>query len=180
MEGKVLEIRHSIPSGLQSLLADLNFLSQIKRNQKPCVSNRVIVDGDTWFGAFYRFMKGENKSNVISKVEQIFSQTMDAIDAHKDSDHIKIIINYAASARDGVANLKETYGEHPDILARINVQLDNIDLQLDRFRHLIKGYKKEVEDEPFPGLNSESIDLMDSSMGEGKKFRRARLKRSQN
>ena len=175
MEETSLEVRHSIPSGLQTLLADLNFLSQIKRNQKPCVGNRVIVDGDTWYGAFYRFIKGENKVNVISKVEQIFNQTMDAIETHKDSDHIKIIINYAALARDGVANLKETYGDYPEILSRISVQLDNIDLQLNRFRNFIKGYKKE---ESFPGLNTESVDLTDSNESKFR-IRKGKIKRTE-
>lgn len=191
MEDSQLESRHSIPSGLQMLLTDLDFLGQIKRNQKPCVGNRVIVDADTWFGALYRLLKGENKANVVSKVEQTFNQTVDAIKTHEGTDHIKIIINYAARARDGVVNLKETYGSHPEILARLNVQLDLIELQLNRFRHLIKGYQLEqnhillnekkdkiqIKEEDFPGLNSNGVDLSGSPSGDKMKIRKNRIKK---
>ena len=163
-----LEIRHSIPTALQILLTDLNFLGQIKRNKKPCISGRVIVDADTWTGAFYRFCKGENRMNAVAKIEQIFNQTVDAIEAHKHTNHINIIINYASIARDGVSNLKETYQDDPDMKARLDVQLDNIDLQLERFRHLIKGYNdgkanKSDSSKDFPGLNSSNSSDLSSS-----------------
>ena len=60
--------KNSIPVSLQSLMADLDFLSQIKRNMKPCCNDRVLVDSDSWSGAFYRFFKGESRINVITKV----------------------------------------------------------------------------------------------------------------
>ena len=58
-----LETRHSIPSSLQMLLTDLDFLGQISRNIKPCCGPRVLVDANSWSGAFYRFFKGENRTN---------------------------------------------------------------------------------------------------------------------
>ena len=177
-----LEIRHSIPTGLQILLSDLDFLGQVKRNTKPCTNDRVIVDANSWSGAFYRFFKGENRTNVVSKIEQIVSQTVDAIEAHKNSDHIKIIINYFANARNGVYSLlTTTYKDDPDIKAKLSVQIDIMDLQLDRFRHLIKGYRREEvspsEKEDFPGLNSNEIDLTDNSPPDNKiKIKRSRVK----
>ena len=100
----------------------------------------MIVDGDTWVGAFYRAWKGENRINTITKIEQIVNQTVDAIDSHKNTDYIEIIINYFSYARNGVDSLSCTYQNDPDMKARINVQLKNIDLQLNQYRHLIKGY----------------------------------------
>ena len=201
MESK-LETRHAIPTSLQILLSDLDFLSQIKRNTKPC-SDRVLVDATSWTGAFYRFFKGENRSNVISKIEQIINQTVDAIETHKNTDHIKIIVNYLSNAKDGISSLITTYKDDPDVKARVNVILDIIDLQLARFRHLIKGFRPEepvnknqikdqIKDEEFPGLNShipkpppppnvstqESADIFDSSADEKRKLRKHRLRKS--
>lgn len=192
MEESQLEIRHAIPTGLQILLSDLDFLSQIKRNTKPCFSERVLVDSTSWSGALYRFCKGENKTNVISKIEQIVNQTVDAIEAHKNTDHIKIIINYFSNAREGISSLLTVYDDFPDTKARINVVIDIIDLQLDRFRSLIKGYRNEegvkknieieLEKEEFPGLNTDDssvVNLFDSSTdSEKRKTRRAKIKKS--
>ena len=203
-----LEKRHAIPTGLQILLSELNFLSQIKRNTKPCCTDHVLVDSTSWSGAFYRFYKGENRNNSISKIEQIVSQTIDAIETHKNTDHIKIIINYFSDAREGVNSLLTVYSDDPDIKARIKVQLDIIDLQLDRFRHLIKGFRKEEDsvaernvdknfeksteknvdknvdkyDESFPGLNTANTNTAAIDLfdpdSEKKRQRKNRIKQS--
>ncbi len=130
----------SIPTGLQILLRDLDFLGQIARGQKACITNRVIVDGSTWSGAFYRAWKGENRINTITKIEQIVNRTVDAIYSHKQTDYLGIIINAFSYARNGIDALSSTYQDDPDMKARINVQLQNIDLQLNQYRHLIRGY----------------------------------------
>ena len=192
MDDRKLETRHSIPTGLQILLSDLDFLSQIKRNTKPCYSERVLVDSSSWSGALYRFIKGENRINVVSKIEQIINQTVDAIEAHKNSDHIKIIINYLSDSREGINSLLFVYQNDPDIKARVKVQIDIIDLQLDRFRHLIKGYHSEdskqdskqelkqeesKQEDDFPGMNT--INLCDPTIDDEKrKLRKQRLKQT--
>jgi hypothetical protein len=195
-----LEHKHSIPTSLQILLSELDFLGQIKRNTKPCISGRVLVESDSFTGALYRFLKGENRNNIIAKVEQVFSQTVDAIEANKNTEHIKIIINYSAKARDGVSSLMDTYSNDPDFKAKLKVQIDNIDLQLNRFRNLIKGNSSESDQEKkydlntevenldsqesfIPGLNGrvEGINLLnsnDSNEISKRKIRKDRIKRS--
>lgn len=174
MEDK-LETRHSVPTGLQILLSDLDFLSQIKRNTKPCCSERVLVDSASWSGALYRFYKGENRNQDISIIERIVNQTVDAIEEHKNNDHIRIIVKYLSEAREGISSLLTVYAEDPNIKARVNVQISIIDKQLDRFKHLIKGYRNEEpaqeecvqnEEEDFPGLNTDNTqtpDLFDTN-----------------
>lgn len=204
------EVSNSIPIGLQTLLSDLNFLSQIRRDTKPCCNDRILVDASSWAGSFYRFIKGENRNNVVSQVEKIVAHTIDAIDRYQNTDHIKIIVNYFSDAREGIAALLIVYSTDPNITAKIRVQIDLIDIQLKRFRNLIKGYaeNKHVEpvearpevkedkievkqekpieikmteeplEEKFPGLSLENntIDLLDSSETEKKKFRRNKIK----
>ena len=50
--------KNSIPNSLQVQLADLDFLSQIERNMKPCCNDRVLVNSESWSGALYRFKIG--------------------------------------------------------------------------------------------------------------------------
>ena len=183
--------KNSIPVSLQSLMADLDFLSQIKRNMKPCCNDRVLVDAESWTGAFYRFFKGESRLNVITKVEQIVHNAIEAIENEKYQEHLGLTINSLYNALSGIENLSYTYEKDPNMKARINVQIKNINIQLDRFRYLIKGchekpvVKKEYKDviinipEDTPVSKSDSmpstIDLLDSSSLE---FDKKKLKRN--
>jgi len=133
--------KNSIPLSLQNLLADLDFLSQIQRNMKPCCNDRVLVDADSWSGAFYRFFKGESRLNVISKVEQIVNNAVEAIENQKYNEHLSLTINALYNASTGISNLAYTYENDPNMKARINVQMKNINIQLDRYRSLIKGFR---------------------------------------
>jgi hypothetical protein len=133
--------KNPIPGSLQILLADLDFLSQIGRKMKPCCDNRVLVDAESWSGALYRLYKGENRLGVITKVEQIINSAVEAIENQKYSEHLSLTINSLYNSYHGLNNLLNTYESDPNMKARINVQLKNIDIQLERYRHLIKGFR---------------------------------------
>lgn len=135
--------KNSIPTSLQIILADMNFISQIQRNMKPCCNDRVLVDADSWSGAFYRFFKGESRLGVITKVEQIVNSAIEAIENQKYNEHISLTVNALNSSLSGIENLLFTYQNDPNMKARLNVQIENINIQLNRFRHLIKGYRPE-------------------------------------
>ena len=89
----IYNLKNPIPNTLQTVLQDLNFLSQIKRGYKPCITDRVIVSADSWSGAFYRFFKGENRIKVVAKVEQIINSSIDAIENPKYFEHLPLTIN---------------------------------------------------------------------------------------
>ncbi len=149
--------KNSIPVALQTLLADLDFLSQIERNTKPCYKNRVLVNANSWFGAIYRMFKGENRNNVMLKVEQIITHAVEAIGNKIYNEHLGLIINSLDKARNGLENLKFTYESDPDMKARINVQIENIDIQLNQYRHLIKGYSNlNIKEDYLPENNDEN------------------------
>ena len=135
-----METNQSIPIGLQTLLADLDFLGQIRRDTKPCCSEKTLMSTNSWITPVYRFMKGENRNNVVAHVEKIVAQTVDAINTHKNSDHIDTIINYFSNAREGIKELSFVYQNDPNITSKVNVQIEIIDKQLKPFRNLIKGY----------------------------------------
>lgn len=131
----------SIPVGLRSLLAKHYFLAQITRGFKPCMSNMKLVDSTSWTGAIYRFWYGESRKTGMSDIENIISQTIDAIGTHKTKPaFLKLIINALASTRVGLESMTTTYRDDPAMIGRLQVQLTNIDLQLEEHRDLIKGY----------------------------------------
>lgn len=133
---------NSIPVGLQSLLAKLDFIGQIRGGSKACMSNMTFVDDDSWIGSFYRrFWVKESRKTVISDIEKIINETIESIKVHKDTVFLKLIINSLSEARIGIDSMKVTYRDDPNIKSRISVQLKNIDIQLEMHRHLIKGYQ---------------------------------------
>jgi len=189
IKGKINKIKmetpkNSIPVSLQSLMADLDFLSQIKRNMKPCCNDRVLVDSESWSGAFYRFFKGESRLNVITKIEQIVHNAIEAIENKKFQEHLTLTINSLNSALSGLENLLYTYQNDPNMKARLNVQIKNVNIQLDRYKYLIKNNKPEIKKEYLEvRLDMDSIetptqettiDLLDSNSidYDKKKFKR--------
>jgi hypothetical protein len=133
----------SIPVGLQTLLAKLNFLAQINRGYKPCISNMTLVDGSSWWGTLWRgWYYGENKKTVMAEISKIVNETIDAITTHKHREEfLKLIVNALANTRVGIESMKTTYRNSPETISNLDVQLTNIDLQLNRYRYLIKGYQ---------------------------------------
>jgi len=101
-------------------------------------------------------------------VEQIVNNAIEAIENEKYQEHLSLTINALYKASNGLLNLSHTYQNDPNMKARINVQIENINIQLDRFKHFIKGYRrvdteKNVIDLTKPDVNKNTIDLMDSN-----------------
>ena len=185
--------KNSIPVSLQAQLADLDFLSQIERNMKPCCNDRVLVNSESWSGALYRFFKGESRMTAITKVEQIVNNAIEAIENQKYQEHISLTINSLYNASNGLLNLSYTYENDPNMKARINVQIKNINIQLDRYKHLIKGFEERIESssknrhvidmtgKDMTSKDRSVIDLMDSNSldFDKKKMKRPFIKKTE-
>lgn len=143
----------SIPSGLQMLLRDLEFISQINRGQKACIASRTIVDGDSINGKAYRWWNSENRNGTITKIEEIVNRSIDEISKHQNTNYIGILINAFSKSRNGIETLLTTYQRDPDIISRIKVQLQNIDLQLSQYQHYIKGYSETSQNNKVPSVS---------------------------
>lgn len=121
-----------LPIPLRELLEQLEFLSMIQRGQKPCMSSMTLVDGKSWAGAWHRMMQKENKDNTILCIERVVDRAFEALNTYGDTDFMRLIIPILARARDGIANLGVTYEKYPRMVAKINICVQNITLQLDR------------------------------------------------
>lgn len=142
----------SIPVELQSLLAKLYFLSQIKSGKKPLISNMTFVEKDSWTGWFFRKWHSETRDTCVSEIDKIIEETINVIEIHKhNKNHLTILINALSGSKVGIKSMMTTYRDDPKIIGRIKVQTDNIDIQLNLYRHLIKGYEK----------NKKTLDTLD-------------------
>lgn len=122
----------SIPSDLQNLLSDLDFLGQITQGKKPCMNDMTFVESSSWFGAFKRYKNGESREMVIQKIRDIINRSIDAIQTYNDEEFMKLIILGLSTARKGIQTLIITYKSDPKMISKINVLLSNINLQLQK------------------------------------------------
>lgn len=131
----------SIPVGLQSLLVKHYFLSQIKSGNKPLISNMTFVESNSWTGWFFRSWHNETRYTCMSDIDKIIDETIDIIKIHKNNKKfLMLVINALSETRIGIQTMLYTYCNDPKIKGRIKVQLDNIDLQLDKYRDLITSF----------------------------------------
>lgn len=162
----------SIPVSLQDLLSELDFLGQISRGKKPCMNDMTLVDAKSWLGAFKRYLNGESREVAIRETKSIVDRAIDSIQTHTARDLLTLIVNRLARARRGIETMKTTYRYDPKIIAQINVILSNVDLQLQKNRHLIKGYphcNKKITNIKIPKtLNSDTKINNNNSIDEGK------------
>jgi hypothetical protein len=122
----------------------------------------TLVDASSWTGAFWRAWYGESRKSVMADIENIISQTIDSIGTHREQPaFLRLIINALASTRVGLESMFTTYRNDPAMIGRLQVQLTNIDLQLEKHRDLIKGYKapdEKIIDEMVQNSDSPDTD----------------------
>lgn len=129
-----------IPIELRSILVKLEFISMIKRGYKINTNSMNFVDADSWIGSLKRMFNHENRKNTLDFIVRTVSLSIDSIDKYQNSSYLKILINSLNTARIGIAELASTYRDDPEIVSNFKVCLANIDIQLDKYKSLIKGF----------------------------------------
>lgn len=132
---------NSIPPMLNDLLVKLRILSMIPQNYKINIGSMSFVSKSSWLGAGYRSMNGEGRKGLMVQLNHIISQAIQAIEDYKDTEFRKLIVNQLAQTKMGLGNLLTTYAKDPNIQAQLNVLIQNVDLQLEKNKELIDGYK---------------------------------------
>ena len=134
-----------IPESLQILLTDLEFLSKIEKNMKPCYKDRVLVDAGSWVGAFYRLCRGESRKEVMEHIEKTVKGAVEAINNTQYNEHMGLIINSLYNANKGIINLAHTYEADIETTKEIGVFLKEIAVHLYRYQYLIKDLQSTGE-----------------------------------
>ena len=126
-----------IPLPLSELLHKLAVLSLIEKDYKLNVNTLSFVSNESWYGAFSRYYYGESRKSLIEMLNKVIQQTIQAIQDYANTEFCKLVINHLALARGGINNLRTTYDDDPNILAQLEIILENIDIQLDKNKNLI-------------------------------------------
>lgn len=90
----------------------------------------TIVNKNSWTGAFYRWMRGENRTALVSHLESTFEQTKNMLEKYASSQYlIELLLAYMKRAESGLRNLLVTYDTSPATKIRLQVLLSSIQLQ---------------------------------------------------
>ena len=130
---------NSIPIELRELLVKLNYLSMIPNSSKLNTNTMSFIKSDSVMGSLIRSYYHEDRNVSLEFVKQTISQTIKLINDYGKSDFLKIIINSLNTAKVGIIELLTTYRDDPKMIANIQVCLDEIDIQLTKYKYLIKG-----------------------------------------
>ena len=78
----------------------------------------------------------------MKMLSEVIKSTIQSISDYGNTEFVKLIVNHLNEARDGIVNLKTTYGNDPNIQAQIEVLLENIDIQLTKnFDHIVINFR---------------------------------------
>ena len=131
-----LRPEHTIPPSLNDLLVKLRVLSLIERGHKVNISTVSFTSAASWWGSIRRCWMGECRRGLLSHISGVLQQTSATMIEYQDSELCGIVVNSLANARQGVANLRETYAHDPNMVAQVDIFLTTIDLQLEKYQHL--------------------------------------------
>lgn len=128
-----------IPVELRELLVKLNYLSMIPSSSKLNTNTMSFVKSDSFLGSFLRKYYHEDRNVSLEFIKQTIITTIKLINDYSKTDFLKILINSLSTARLGISELLTTYREDPKMIANIQVCIDEIDIQLNKHKSLIKG-----------------------------------------
>lgn len=101
-------IRIAVP--LQTTLDNLAYISSIQNNEKYFFSERTYIKAGEWsMCRFRRYWKQETLTHQIPIIRTIIDSALDCIKAYRHDTHFSRLLALFYRARDGIANLKNTY-----------------------------------------------------------------------
>lgn len=136
---------NSIPATLNDLLVKLKILSKLERGSKINVGTMSFVDSNSWLGCMYRSFSGEGRKGLMVHLNQIIQQSINAIAEYQNTEFCSLVVNQLAHAKIGIQSLITTYQDDPQVVAQLEVCLQNIDMQLKKNQTLLEGHAPPIE-----------------------------------
>lgn len=134
---------------MSELLHKLAVIALIEKEYKLNVYTLSFTQNSSWCGSLNRYLRGESRRSLIDMLNKLIQQTIQAIQDYSNTEFCKLVINHLNSAKTGIENLSVTYKDDPNIVAQLEIILENITIQLDKNKSLIiPGYKVPVYTEP--------------------------------
>lgn len=162
----------AIPPHLKELLGKLEFISMCPKNRKICFGDSCFVSG--WKGSIQRAIKGEGRKSMVTALNSIVDEAINALTSYSGTEYVSLIVNALARSKTGLTNLMETYAFRADTVSSLRIVLLNIELTLDKYKHLIHGHYVNSNAIPIPSMkkkaDSDESDESSKPGGPGEKY----------
>lgn len=136
---------NSIPATLNDLLVKLKILGKIERGNKINMGTMTFTESSSWTGALGRKISGEGRKGLMTHLNQIIQQSINAINEYQDTEFCGLVVNHLAQAKIGIQNLTTTYQSDPNVVSQIEICIANINLQLEKNRSLLDGHQQLIQ-----------------------------------
>jgi hypothetical protein len=132
----------SIPEPLHDLLVELHVISMIEKGYKINIKSMSFVSSSSFMGSFKRLFQGEGRENLVIYLNQTIQNTITSLAEYNDVRLRTSILKHLIAAKKGISNLLTTYQNDPNIFAKISIFLENIDIQLDKYKEIVSTFDK--------------------------------------
>ena len=133
---------------IDKLLVDLEIIGQIKEYDKLAICNipgetKLFVDQYSMFGSIKRTYRGYNRDNSIKYIEELQKNIEEAtsnIICGSHADMCNTMKNSIENAIVGLNNLKITYNDDSEIVARLIILINKIEKSFNGLRKFSDHY----------------------------------------
>ncbi len=137
---------NSIPVPLNDLLVKLKILGKIERGNKINMGTMTFTESSSWMGALNRTLCGEGRKGLMTHLNQIIQQSINAINEYHNTEFCGLVVNHLAQAKIGIQNLITTYQSDPNTVSQLEICIANINLQLEKNHSLLDGHQPQNSD----------------------------------
>lgn len=152
---------------VDEIRASLKNLGQIKKGGRLQINNySVSPETRTSLLGFRRFLSGDSRYSSLTKVNNIIHKAFDKIDDilrsnsldiftknnapslselkeyHTNFRNLEFLCEDLKCAKEGIANLRETYSTDPNIVSQLEIILSNISVKIDDMEKALQKYYK--------------------------------------
>jgi len=112
----------------QEIIINLKVLSKVEQNKKIITRESYLnIESGTYVPEFLkRWYRGDNREETIRKVALIITRAIELYNSTSKEKKVEMK-RYIDDARKGIVNLRETYSNCPQTIARLDTVLDTID-----------------------------------------------------
>jgi hypothetical protein len=122
----------SFPTDLQSILVKLEFLAQVKEDEKINTKEMSFSPKNSWLSTFKRLYNKENRKLTLQYIQDTIRDASTLLDKYiDDKEYYAILLESFVSAKQGIENLQKTYRDSPDIISVLRVVIKDMNLRIE-------------------------------------------------
>lgn len=122
----------SFPTDLQSILIKLEFLAQVKEDEKINTKEMSFSPKNSWMTTLKRTYNKENRKLTLQYIQDTIRDACTLLDKYTDDkEYYGILLESFIAAKQGIENLQKTYRDSPEIVSVIRVIIKDMSLRIE-------------------------------------------------